>query len=103
GPPPQAATIRQMSAGAASTDRTAPTTNLRAGACGPCVRSGSSGCLRAGTADRAPERASNDVDDLLHVAIGLAALCGGADTALHMVLQNEHRQRIDRRPERAGL
>jgi hypothetical protein len=55
-------------------------------------RSGRSTRRSDGPAKRSP----NDVNDLVDVLLGLAALGGRTDTTLHMILQQEDRQRIDR-------
>src|SRR6185436_2346908 len=103
GSPPHATTITATRAAPGISQRGRRTRNLRAAARGPCAPSGPGGRLGAGAADGAAERAADDVDDLLHVAICLAALCRGANAALDMILQDEHGQRIDRGPERARL
>jgi hypothetical protein len=60
--------------------------------------------LRPGAApNRAAERSPDDVDDLVDVAIGITVLGGGPHAALDMVLEDEHRERIDRSPQCAGL
>ena len=58
---------------------------------------------RVGSADRAAQRAAHDVDDLIHVPVGLAVLGRRADTALDVVLEHQDRQRIDRGPQGGGL
>src|SRR5204862_548019 len=50
-------------------------------------------------ADRSAEGSSDDVHDLVHVGIGLAALGGGPDTSLDVILQDEDRQRVDGRAQ----
>ena len=59
---------------------------------------GTSGCP-----NRPPERAPDDVHDLLHVFVGLAPLGGGADAALDVVLEDEDRERVDGGPEGGRL
>jgi hypothetical protein len=49
-----------------------------------------SGRARA-AADRSAERAAHDVDDLVDVLVGLAALGGGAHAALDVVLEDDDR------------
>ena len=90
--PPQAAAVRARTTAPARNDLGWRTPNLRADARRPCASSGARRRLRAGAADRAAERASNDVDNLLNVAVGLAALRGGPDAALDVILEDEHGQ-----------
>ena len=62
---------------------------------------------RAAGARRAPHRATerpaNHVEHLLDVLVGLAPLRRRPDAALHVVLQDHDRDRVDRGPERGGL
>ena len=53
--------------------------------------------------NRSPERSAHDVDHLIDVLVGLAALRGRADTTLNVVLQHEDRQGVDRCTKRRRL
>src|SRR5260221_8340662 len=55
------------------------------------------------TPDGAAQRPPDDIDDLVDVALRVAALVRGPDAALDVVLEDEDRQRVDGRPERARL
>src|SRR6185369_5157342 len=56
-----------------------------------------------GPAHRSPERAADDIDDLVDVLVGLALLGGGPDATTDVVLEDHDRQRIDGGPQRSGL
>ena len=45
--------------------------------------------------DRSAERPADDVDDLLDVPVDIALLGGRPDAALDVVLEDEHRERVD--------
>src|SRR5439155_6559434 len=75
--------------GAAAVGRPISPTWGRSGAVrtrAPAAASAASG-RAAGSADRSAEGSSDDVHDLVHVGIGLAALGGGPDTSLDVILQ----------------
>src|SRR5262245_38342481 len=70
----------------------------------PQRRSGATALGRTGTpADGATQRPADDVDHLVDVLVGLAALRGGPDAALDVVLKDHDRQRVDGGPQRRGL
>ena len=51
---------------------------------------------RRGAPDGPSERAPDDVDDLVHIGVGLAVLGGGPHAARDVVLEDDDRQGIDR-------
>jgi len=57
----------------------------------------------AAPADRAAKRPSNDVDHLVDVLVGFAALGGCPDATLDVVLQDEDGDGVDGGPQRGGL
>ena len=58
----------------------------------------------AGGTPNGPAQGPPDhVDDLLDVPVGVAVLRGRPHAALDVILEDEHRERIDRRSQRAGL
>src|SRR5436190_2296417 len=62
------------------------------------------GSAGAGAAANWPaEGSSHDVDDLVDVALGIALFRRGSNTALDVILEDQHRQRVDRGPQGAGL
>ena len=69
----------------------------------PKVPARATTCGSARAADRPAECPAHHVDHLIDVLVGLAALGGGADAALDVVLEDEDRQGIDRGPQRGGL
>ena len=62
-----------------------------------------SGSRAAAPAHRPAERPPDDVDHLVDVLVGLAALGGRPDAALDVVLEDEDRERVDGGPQRGGL
>ena len=57
----------------------------------------------AAAPDRPAERATDDVDHLVDVPVGIPLCRSGPDAALDMVLEDEDRERIDRRSQCARL
>src|SRR5919206_5014500 len=65
--------------------------------------SGPRGLLPGRAAHGPTQGAAHDVDYFLDVLLGVTVLRGGPHAALDMVLEDEHRERVDGGTERAGL
>jgi hypothetical protein len=57
----------------------------------------------AAPADRAAQRPPYDVDHLVDVLVGLAPFSGRPDATLDVILENEDRDGVDRRPQGGRL
>jgi hypothetical protein len=71
---------------------------------GRAPRTGNARRTRSGArTDRLAQSPTHDIEDLFHVAIGIAPLGGMADATLDVVLEDQQRDRVDRRPQGCRL